>query len=203
MTLSSEQIKMVRERVEESNIMNRTLKDDVLDHLCCAIEIRIENGREFKDALKEALVELTPGGLDEIQQETVLLLNPFKIILMKKFTYITGLITVISMIMGLTFKILHMPGADELFNFGFFGFLLIFLPLITAGQLKNNAHQTLRAKLRFVFGFLSMAVISASMFFKIFHYDGASLLWLVGISLFSFGFLPFLFFDMYKKSIAN
>ena len=31
---------------------------------------------------------------------------------MKKFMYLIGLLTSIGMIMGVTFKILHMPGAD-------------------------------------------------------------------------------------------
>ena len=189
--------------MEESTISNRTLKDDVLDHLCCAVEIKIEDGKEFEQALKEALDELAPEGLDEIQHETTLLLNPFKIILMKKFMYAIGLITTISMTMGLTFKILHMPGAEELFNLGFFGFVLIFLPLITIERFKINAHRSLHEKLRFAFGFLSLVVVTASMLFKIFHYDGANLLWLVGLSIFSFGFLPFLFFNMYKKSVVS
>src|SRR6187401_1277375 len=128
MKLSPEQIGIIRKHVDTSAISIDSLKDDVLDHLCCVVEINMQRGRSFDNAVQEALTDLAPDGLDEIQRETVFLLNSTKIIHMKKIMYGVGLITAISMTMGLTFKILHMPGADELFNFGFFGFTLIFLP---------------------------------------------------------------------------
>jgi hypothetical protein len=202
MKLSSDQIAIIRMYVDKSAISIDSLKDDVLDHLCCVVEINMERGKSFNNVVQEALVELAPDGLDEIQRETVFLLNSTKIIRMKKMMYAIGLITAISMTMGLTFKILHMPGAEELFNFGFFGLVLVFLPMITIDRYKRNLHKALSERLRFVLGFLSAVLIGFSVLFKIFHYQGADVLLLVGISFFSFGFLPFLFFSMYKKSVS-
>jgi len=202
MKLSPEQIGIIRKHVDTSTISIDSLKDDVLDHLCCVVEINMQRGRSFDDAVQEALTELAPDGLDEIQRETVFLLNSTKIIHMKKIMYGVGLITAISMTIGLTFKILHMPGADELFNFGFFGFTLIFLPMLTMDRFKQNLHRALSERLRLVLGFLSAVLIGTSVLFKTFHYQGADVVLLVGISFFSFGFLPFLFFSMYKKSIS-
>jgi len=202
MKVTAEQVTIIRKQVEQSGIINEMLRDDVLDHLCCVVEIKISKGMNFDLALQEASHELAPEGLIEIQRETVFLLNPTKIIRMKKIMYAIGLLTSISMTFGLTFKILHMPGADELFNFGFFGFTLVFLPMITIDRYKQNLHKAMTERLRLIFGFLSAVLIGASVMFKVFHIQDADVMLLVGIAIFSFGFLPFLFFSMYKKSIS-
>lgn len=202
MKVTAEQVAIIRKQVEQSGIINESLRDDVLDHLCCVVEIKLSKGSNFDQALKEASHELAPEGLIEIQRETVFLLNPTKIILMKKIMYLIGLITSIGMTLGLTFKILHMPGADELFNFGFFGFTLVFLPLITIDRYKQNLHKALSERLRLILGFLSAVLIGFSVLFKIFHRPNADVMLLIGIAVFSFGFLPFLFFSMYKKSVS-
>lgn len=202
MKLSAEQVSIIRKQVAHSGIINEMLQDDILDHLCCVVEIKLSKGSEFDKSLREAIDELAPEGLMEIQRETVFLLNPIKIIRMKKIMYAIGLIAAIGMSMGLTFKILHMPGADELFNFGFFGFTLVFLPMVTIDRYKQNLHRALSERLRLLLGFLSAVIIGSSVLFKIFHLDYADVLLLSGIAIFSFGFLPFLFFGMYKKSIS-
>lgn len=202
MKVSPEEIETIKNYIRQSSITISTLKDDLLDHLCCVVEHKMENGKEFETSVKEALHELAPEGLDAIQRETIFLLNSTKIIYMKKIMYSVGLVTAISMTMGVTFRILHMPGAEELFNYGFFGFLLIFMPMIAIDRYKHNLTKTLSERLRIGLGFFSAIVIGSSVLFKILHLQGADTLLLVGIGIFSFGFLPFLFFNMYKKSIS-
>ena len=202
MKVTAEQVAIIRKQVDQSGIINEMLRDDVLDHLCCVVEIKLSKGRNFDQALQEASYELAPEGLIEIQRETVFLLNPTKIILMKKIMYAIGLITSMGMTIGFTFKILHMPGADELFKLGFFGFTLVFLPMITIDRYKQNLHKALSERLRLILGFLSAVLIGFAILFKIFHLPNADVMLLIGIGLFSFGFLPFLFFSMYKKSIS-
>ncbi|HRG79890.1 MAG TPA: hypothetical protein PL167_09780 [Cyclobacteriaceae bacterium] len=202
MKVSSEQIAHIREVIDQSSITIETLKDDLLDHLCCVVEVKMTNGSEFEISLKEALDELAPDGLNTIQRETIFLLNSTKIILMKKIMYSIGLITSIAMTMGILAKLLHWPGAEELFTYGFVGFLLLFLPMLAIDRYKHNLSKSLSEKLRIGFGYLSAFLIVFSIFFKLFHLDGANLLLLSGMCVFSFGFLPFLFFNMYKKSVS-
>ena len=84
MRVSSEQITHIHEVIDQSSINIETLKDDLLDHLCCVVEVKMTNGIEFEISLKEALDELAPDGLNTIQRETIFLLNSTKIIFMKK-----------------------------------------------------------------------------------------------------------------------
>jgi hypothetical protein len=166
------------------------------------VEVKMTKGSGFESSLIEAIDELAPDGLDVIQRETIFLLNSTKIMFMKKIMYSIGLITSISMTMGLTFKFLHMPGAEQLFNVGFFGFLILFLPMLAVDRYKHNLTKSLSEKLRVGFGYLSAFMIASSVLFKLFHLEGANLLLLSGMCVFSFGFLPFLFFNMYKKSLS-
>ncbi len=202
MKVSSEQIAHIHEVIDQSSITIETLKDDLLDHLCCVVEVKMTNGSEFEISLKEALNELAPDGLNSIQRETIFLLNSTKIMLMKKIMYSIGLITSIAMTMGILAKLLHWPGAEELFTYGFVGFLLLFLPMLAIDRYKHNLSKSLSEKLRIGLGYLSAFLIVFSIAFKLFHLEGANLLLLSGMCVFSFGFLPFFFFNMYKKSVA-
>lgn len=202
MKISPEQVTHIKEVIGQSAITIDTLKDDLLDHLCCMVEAKMAKGSEFEISFKEALTELAPDGLDAIQRETIFLLNSTKIMLMKKVMYLIGLITSIAMTMGITFKVLHLPGSEELFTYGFIGFLLLFLPMLAIDRYKHNLSKSLSEKLRIGFGYLSAFLIVFSVGFKLFHLEGANLLLLSGMCIFSFGFLPFLFFNMYKKSLS-
>ncbi|HOX82960.1 MAG TPA: hypothetical protein PLJ60_06835 [Chryseolinea sp.] len=202
MRLSSEQVAIIRRKVDKSKINIESLRDDVLDHLCCVVDIKMDRGKDFDVAVREALHELAPDGLDEIQRETIFLLNSTKIILMKKLMYLIGLLSAIGLSLGWTFKILHWPGGDELIIYGALGFSLLFLPMITVNYFKLNINSAITERLRFIVGILSALVISLAFTFKFMHLQGADMLLIAGTLIFSFGYLPFLFFSMYKKSVS-
>jgi hypothetical protein len=202
MKLSNDQIDAVKNTINENGIVNELLRDDVLDHLCCVIEIKIERGVKFELALQEALYELAPHGLNEIQRETTFLLNPNKIILMKRFMYFIGLVSAMAFVLGWTFGMMHWPGATELSIVGFLGFVFIFIPLNTIDYFKTKIRSVLSEKLRLVIGIASAVSVASAIVFKLLHLPGADVLLLSGAFLFTFGFLPFLFFNMYKKSVS-
>lgn len=200
MTLSQDQVDQVRQYVDENNIRILSLRDDVLDHLCCSVEYKIENGKTFEQSLHEAMDELAPEGLSKLEYETIMLLHS-KNILMKKFMYLIGLATAISMSMGFTFRLLHLPGADELFTYGFLTFALVFLPMAAYNSIRMKVKRTLVERLRIILGFISAMFVGTAVVFKIMHYPWVDWLLLLGAGIFSFGFLPCLFYTMYERSI--
>ena len=200
MTLSQDQVNRVRQCVDDNNIRMLSLRDDVLDHLCCSVEVKLDDGKTFEQSLQEALNELAPEGLSKLEYETMLLLES-KNILMKKFMYLTGLLTSIGMTMGMTFKILHLPGADQLFNYSFFVFALLFLPMAGYNSFSARVSRTMIEKWRIFFGFISPLIIGIAMVMKTLHLPGADMSLLIGITIFSFGFLPCLFYSMYTRSL--
>jgi Flp pilus assembly protein protease CpaA len=114
----------------------------------------------------------------------------------KKITYLIGLVSSIGTTMGIVFKLLHWTGANELITFGFLSFLLIFLPLLVVPKLKSSN------SMASVLGLLSAVITGLSILFKLLHLSGGDVLLLAGAALFCFGFLPVLFFNLYKKSVS-
>ncbi|WP_292943851.1 hypothetical protein [Olleya sp. UBA1516] len=51
----------------------------------------------------------------------------------------------------------------------------------------------------YVLGFLALFTLSTASLFKIMHWPYAGILIFVGFLLFNFGFLPTLFYKLYKK----
>jgi hypothetical protein len=202
MKLSDSQIVTIRSYIDKSAIRSDLLKDDILDHICCVVEHKASRGMPVDKATAEAFEELAPDGLDEIQRETVFLLNSNKIILMKKVMYSIGLVSSMAISLGWLFRIMRWPGGWELVNYGFLAFALLFVPMVTFNQFKTSINRALSEKLRISLGLLSGLVTCVAVFFKIMHYPGADQLLLTGALLFIFGFLPFLFFSMYRKSAS-
>ncbi len=136
MKLSKDYIDIIRYRIDQSDITMHTLKDDVLDHVCCVVEQKIKEGKPFEIALQEAFHELAPNGLDEIQRKTFYLLNSPKILFMKKVMYLTGLVCASTVSLGWLFVTLRWPGGRELFNIGFLAFLWVFVPMLAVDRYR-------------------------------------------------------------------
>lgn len=199
--LSEKEVESLEAQIERSAISSQELKDDLLDHFCCFIEHEMNKGASFEEAKSRAWQQICPNGLDEIQEETIFLLNAKKTIVMKKLMYITGLLSSISISIGWLFKLLHWPGGGYLFTYGFLAFVLLFLPMLALDRYKLALNRVLSERLKIALGFISAVIYGLAVLFKLLHFQGADMLLALGTLLFSLGFLPFLFFRMYKKSL--
>ena len=202
MRLTTDQEKEVRVFVGNQGFKIDTLKEDIIDHLCCVIETRLGKKKSFEQLLLEASEELAPNGLIELEQTTVFLLNSKRLIIMKKLMYLVGLIGSITLTAGVVFKLLNFPGGYELFIAGFLTLLLLFIPLFAFDRYKVAISKALSERLKLILGTLAAVITGLSGLFKIMHLQGAEFLLMLGAVVFAIGFLPFLFFTMYKKSIA-
>lgn len=203
MNVSTEQIQIIRAEVDRNRITLPALRDDLIDHLCCEVEEKLRSGKPFDECLKEAMTELAPRGLARIQRETSLLLNSKKMIHMKKLVYFIGLLSAMCCSFGFLFRILHMPGADELLTFGFMGFVLLYLPLSAVGYWKANSGKSLLEKLKSITGTASGGMIGLGLVFKVLAMPGGDQLVLGGGLFFTLIYLPVYFFDAYKKSLED
>ncbi len=201
MKLSKEYIDIIRYRIDQSDITMHTLKDDVLDHVCCVVEQKIKEGKPFEIALQEAFHEVAPRGLDEIQRKTFYLLNSPKILFMKKVMYLTGLICATTVSLGWLFATLGWPGGRELFNIGFLGFLWVFVPMLAVDRYRVSMRKAVSEKIRIMLGAASGFIVGLSFVFKVLHLQGADIVLLVGMLMFTFGFLPIFFFNLYKSAV--
>jgi len=115
--------------------------------------------------------------------------------------YSIGFLGALSLTAGVTFKLLWYPRANILFTIGIIT-LLIFIPLAAFDRYKAAVSMTTYERLKIVLGAITAVIAGVSGIFKILHLQGADILLGTAAILFGFGFLPFLFFSMYKKSIS-
>ncbi len=155
MYLSKEQIKQIENRVRASEVEEGSLFVDIVDHMCCSIEERMDNGNSFEQALREVFEIFDRKHIEDIKIATLSLTqNKF---IMKKRTTIIGGIAVATILAGVLFKQLHLMGADIVFGFGIlllcFGFFLsLMLDKVTI--LTNNT-----LKLASILGFLGVSAV--------------------------------------------
>lgn len=198
--ITDQQFDFISQKIKKSGISSPEVQDDLIDHFCCLIEIEMQKGEAFNDAYSKAFEQTTPNGFEEIQNETIYLLNHKKIILMKQITYIMGYLFALSITFGAFFKILHLPGANVLLFSGLMGLSFIFLPLILINKFKDKVLKVMSEKLKWIFGTLSLMLLFVGGTFKILHLQGAAVIFGLGMLSFGLLFLPFLFFRMYKSS---
>jgi hypothetical protein len=189
--------------INNSAITNQALKDDLIDHFCCLVEIDMSKGIPFEEALALAYEQTAPNGLDEIQRETTFLFNYSKIMLMKRLMYAVGYLFALAWIVGIFFKLMHLPGATILMIGGGSGLAFVFLPMLLVNRYKKIAREVLTERLKWILGFSSLALFMTASYMKFFHLQGAAVLLGVSFLVFGFGFLPFLFFRMYKRSVEE
>jgi hypothetical protein len=202
MKLTTEQVDHIRGVINQSNISIDTLRDDLLDHLCCVVEINMTKGEDFEIAFEKALHDFAPDGLEEIQHQTLFLLNSTKIIIMKKLMYTIGFIGAIALTAGVLFTLLRLPGSNQLFMVGYLTLFLIFIPLSAIDRYKVALAKASTERTQIILGVVSAVIGGLAGLFKLMHLQGADLLLLTGALVFALGFLPFFFFTMYKKSVA-
>jgi len=202
MRLTQEQVGHISDFLDQEGIKIPSLKDDILDHICCVIESRLGEGHSFDELLLDAVSDLAPNGLINIEQNTIFLLNSKRILMMKKLMYLIGLLGSIALTAGITFKLLWFPGANVLLVLGFFSLLFGFIPMYTIDRYKVAISKAISERMKIILGAVAVIIIGAAVLFKIMHFQGANVLLVLGAFVFAFGFLPFWFFTMYKKAIV-
>ena len=121
---------------------------------------------------------------------------------MKKIMFFIGCICSMCISMGWLLKFLKfLPLGNLLFGLGSFGFLILFLPMLTIHQFRSVDKST-PEKIRFVTGMSSIVIVGIATLARLMHMPGADEVMIIGLVIFTFGFLPFLFFTMYRKSIS-
>lgn len=198
--LTDEQIEFIEQQVNRSQIDSNDLKEDLIDHFCCVIEEYIDMGKTFEESYNTAYQIVCPNGFNEIYKETLLLLTSNNIFIMKKSMYILGFIATVLWTTSILFKLMHWPGAGAFIILGAFMLIFVLLPIIALYFYKKEFSEYISYKLKYVFGFLGLGLFLTGIVFKIMHLPGWGIILVLSVAVVNFGFLPFLFYRLYKKS---
>ena len=200
MVLLSDEEYLRIEQIVRAQIKDKKLFAELYDHLCCFVENEIQSGAHFDTALQNALRSISPNGLEEIEKEIFDLLYTEKIIAMKKSVVIFGFLATFTFFLAFLFRHLKWEG-KEIISFASLALIAFFvIPLIIGMMRRGYEALTGADKFRIISGCTGGFVACVGQMFKILHYPGANLLFLIGMLILTFAFLPVFFWQLYKKT---
>ncbi len=196
-SLDKEQVEIITADVQLAGITFSHLPDDLVDHICCEVEILINEGKDFENAYKIVRKQVGIDVLQKIQENTKFLIDK-NYRLMKTTMKISGNISLAMLGFGTICKIMHWPGAGILLAFGFLVLCLMFLPMVLYANYKNETKkQNLFLHITALIGCITFM---AGVLFKIMHWPGSALLLMVGYLSLLLLFLPTLLFVKLKSA---
>lgn len=199
MELSEQQVEQVLIHLRSKGIAMPSLEEDLVDHLCCMIEARIDQ-RSFEEVFHEVMLEFSAEELRMVQKETNRLITLLKFKTMNTTLRISGLVSAISILTGSIFKILHWPGANILFVIGMFLMAVLFLPLFFALRYKQAENENKHLLLS-ITGAIVGVLTALGIWFKMMHWPGATAMLYSSIAILLLGYLPVYIFAVYRKSL--
>jgi len=191
--LSLSDIDLIRADIRRQRVSYSHLLDDLVDHVCCDVEQKMNSGLPFQKAYAEVRSRIGSNRFKKIQEETLLLIDK-KYKTMKTFMKIFGVIAPALMSFGALFKIQHWPGGSILLALGFLFLCFFFLPS-SVYVLYTENKSSKKHLLMYLSGLFSSVIFLFGILFKVQHWPGASILITLGLVLLGLLFLPSLVFS--------
>ena len=174
--LTEKEIRRLNREIQRQGLTYTELQQELLDHLCCDVEAKMEEGLEFVKALEKVRKGMGKDRIQQIQEETLLLINQ-KYRIMKKFMYILGMIAPAMLITGTIFKIQHWPGAGVLLVLSLFILGAIYLPVFVMVKIRDTRKESKKVNMpMYIFGLIAGIIFIAGAMFKIQHWPGAGIM---------------------------
>lgn len=89
MSLTEIQIILVEKKLKENGLSYARLYEELLDHVCCLVELEIASGNSFEESMNHAFQMMNSDCITKCQQQTEYMLNR-KQIFMKRITFAAG-----------------------------------------------------------------------------------------------------------------
>ncbi|QHT66698.1 hypothetical protein GXP67_08520 [Rhodocytophaga rosea] len=214
MTLSEAQISYVRDQVEKEGIDDPGLKNDLIDHICCAIEANLVRPADFEAVFNKVFTDFCSGqSLKELGAEIHNISN-YTHTLMKKIA--------LSLVFGFSilfflFMLLNGIGLANQYNWPFmegiaffnqYGLCLFLLPLYWFHQYRL-AYKTGLAglstnftRLMYILGFLCSEAVANAVFFKLMQMPGGNQLFMIAAIL-GIGYAPLYVYNQFRMEMGK
>jgi len=176
------------------------LQSELIDHCCCTVEELMNLGMPCEEAIDLAFLRLAPKGLHEIEDAFNHIQTPLILTIMKKTVYFSGFVATFCILIGVMFKLMHWPGASAILVTGNLS-LTVCLLAILFGLLTSKTTFPRLTYSRNLFGIVGGMLVASGIFFKIMHWQGGSILLVLGMFLITFIFLPIFFWQLYRSEV--
>lgn len=195
--LTIKQVNLIHDLIVDHGIDYDELKMDILDHICCMIEEKMDSGFDFKESLSLSTEKFGLHQLSDLQETTFYLLT-LKLRKMKKLTGILGIISSGLVLAGVVFKINHLQGAGIMLVIGLSLISLLVLPLFAFLEVQRQ--NTKLQKFTSFSGIIAGTLVSIGTLFKIMHWPNATGLLFSGLILMVGVFIPLFTIKNYKTT---
>ncbi|MBS1584766.1 MAG: hypothetical protein JSS82_04405 [Bacteroidetes bacterium] len=190
--LSEKQVALLEQRIYQGGVSNKGLQNDLLDHFCCFIEDKMNEGSDFESAYKEAFQAITPDGMYDIETELITLLTLNRQLGMKRMISIAGALCALLLTAGIILKYKFLPGAAALITLGIGIATMVFVPVVCIYKIREK--QNTADKALWGVGSIFAIALAFSTLFKVQHWPGANMLGSLSLAILLLLFLPIYFF---------
>lgn len=190
--LSEKQVQFIHDDLLRNGIEMEDLRMSLVDHICCVIEDEMTEDDRFEEFYARIIPRFYHRNLEEIQEETKLVLTFKNYYAMKNVMIRSGAFTAICFTTGILFKLMHWPGAAALQLASIAVFSFLFLPILFL--FKTREVDLRSQKLTIGVATLFCFLFGMSTLFKLMHWPYANVLWLTCLGILLFVFLPLFFF---------
>lgn len=188
--LQEKQIEKISVEIDQQGLTFTPLKNELLDHICCQIEIAMEQGMTFNEAYRKVRSDMGRKRIRQIQDETLTLISK-KYRRMKRIMYGLGVAAPILVIIAALFKAYHWPGGGVMITLALFITGMVFLPLFVMVRIRDTRRMDEPVPLGlYLTGMITGMITILGTLFKIQHWPGASILLTLGLAGLALGFLP-------------
>lgn len=163
--INEEQRSIIKELLILQGLTFEPLQEEMIDHICCDIEVRITNGYSFDEALRSTMSDIQDDHFRTIQKHTMDTIN-------KRFTLSQWLSypALGFLLCSLIFKILHLQFTDELL---LLSFVLIAASLLVSSVSGIYLNREKNGALRVLAVIIGVVILLIGYTFKILHLPGA------------------------------
>lgn len=173
--LTSDQKNKLKAFLEQKGLSFKPLLDEMVDHISCDLEERMEGGFSFHDAWHQSVAELPDNHFQTIQQDVMETINK-RFSLSRSFSFIAiGLLLI-----STSFKILHLQFAGEVLLLSFVFIAAALLTTSISGIFLTKDKKGARRVLAEIIGIL---VLIVGFSFKILHLPGADTVIITGVGI--------------------
>jgi hypothetical protein len=148
------------------------LQEEMIDHIGCDVEVLMNSGSSFEEALQITLEEIPAGHFSVIQHDVLIGID-------KRFESSKWLsyLTIATLLLAFLFKILHLQFSDEMI---IVSFILIGGTLLSGSFYGNSVTRKPRGLTQLLFTLSGIIIFLTGYAFKISHLSGGETIIIVG-----------------------
>lgn len=163
--MTNEQRNEIQSLLNERGLTFKPLQEEMIDHIACDVEQRMASGVSFREALKEAMTEVSPVQFATLQRDALIVID-------KRFAASQWLSYSAMGILfaAFLFKVLHLQFSNELLVLSF---VLMATALVAGSFSGNSFHRKKNDVIRIAFTLAGIVILQLGYAFKILHLPGA------------------------------